>query len=74
MRASDFNQNLHERGCPRKVTVQKICKRAKNEDEVRETLENIWSKPESAEEILDGLLEKKKESYMFERMLEESSE
>jgi len=61
LRASDFNQKLHERGCPRKVTVQKICKRAKNEEEVRGTLEKIWSKPESAEEILDELLEKNKE-------------
>jgi len=74
LRASDFNQKLHERGCPRKVTVQKVCKRAKNEYEVRETLEKIWSKPESAEEIPDELLEKNKELYMFERMLEESSE
>ena len=73
LRASDFNQKLHERGCPRKVTVQKICKRAKNEEEVRETLENIWSMPESAEEILDELLEKNKELYMFERMLEEAA-
>ncbi|RJS88158.1 hypothetical protein CW704_00285, partial [Candidatus Bathyarchaeota archaeon] len=28
LRASDFNQKLHEKGCPRTVTVQKICRRA----------------------------------------------
>ena len=41
LKASDFNKKLRERGC-RKATVQKICKFAKNEDEVREILEMIW--------------------------------
>ncbi|MCD6325878.1 hypothetical protein J7L97_06295 [Candidatus Bathyarchaeota archaeon] len=30
LRASNFNQKLHEKGCPRTVTVQKICRRARN--------------------------------------------
>jgi len=71
LRASDFNQKLHEKGCPRTVTVQKICKRARNEDEVREILEKIWNRPDKAEEFLKELLERNKELYAFERMLEE---
>jgi len=62
---------VYVRGCSRKVTVQKICKRAKNEEELREILEKIWSNPESSEEVLNELLEKNKELYMFEKMLEE---
>ena len=71
LRASDFNQKLHEKGCPRAVTVQKICRRARNEDEVREVLEKIWNWPDKAEELLKELLERNKELYAFERMLEE---
>jgi len=71
LRASDFNQKLHEKGCPRTVTVQKICRRARNEDEVREVLEKIWNRPDKAEELLKELLERNKELYAFERMLEE---
>jgi len=52
LRASDFNQRLHDKGCPRTVTVQKICRRARNEDEVREVLEKIWDRPDKAEELL----------------------
>jgi len=74
LRASDFNQKLHEKGCARNVSVQRICKRAKNEDEVRETLERIWNQPKNAEEILKELLEKNTELYKFEEMLEETTE
>jgi len=35
LKASDFNKKLHEHGCPKKLTVQKICEVAKDE-EVRE--------------------------------------
>jgi len=71
LRASDFNKKLHEKGCSRKVSVQKICKRAKNEDEVRETLEKVWNHPEKAEDFLNKLLKKNKELYELEKMLEE---
>jgi len=40
--AADFNNKLRERGCPRKVTVQKVCRQARDEDEVRETLGSVW--------------------------------
>ncbi len=74
LRASDFNQKLHERGCPKGVSVQKVCSRAENDDEARETLDKVWSQIDSAEEILDELLEKNKKLYEFEEMLEEKEQ
>lgn len=45
---------------------------AKGEGEVREMLDAIWEEPKRGEEILGKALEKNKEIYKFERMLEES--
>jgi len=72
--ASAFNEKLREKGCPKSVTVQKICKRARDEEEVRETLDNIWKQPEKGEEIIKDLSEKNEEVYQFEKMLEETVE
>ena len=74
LKAADFNKRLHERGCPRKVTVQKICKVVKNEKEVREVLDAIWENAGRSEEVLAGVAEKNGEIYKFERMLEETRE
>lgn len=70
LKASDFNSKLHERGCPSKITVQKICKIAKDEKQVREILESIWENPRKSEQILETAIEKNKEIYEFEKMLE----
>jgi len=70
LKAADFNQRLRERGCPVKVTVQKICKVARNEDEVREILNAVWKSPERAEEILAEVMERNKDIYDFERILQ----
>lgn len=69
LKAVDFNQKLKERGCT-KATVQKICKYAKDENEVREILEATWKNPEKDREILAEVASKNKEIYEFERMLE----
>jgi DNA-binding HxlR family transcriptional regulator len=69
LKASDFNQKLKERGCM-KATVQKICKYAKDENEVREILEAIWKEPEKDAEILSEVVSKNKEVYEFEKELE----
>jgi len=70
LKASDFNSKLHERGCSAGLSVQKICRIAKNEQQVREIMEKIWEKPENGERILATYAEKNKETYAFERMLE----
>ena len=68
--ASDFNGKLREMGCPSTVSVQKICRAAKNEGEVREALGTVWKKPEYADNVLDGLLKRNEELYRFEKTLE----
>jgi hypothetical protein len=73
LKASDFNEKLRERGCPKGVTVQKVCKIAKDEEEVRELLDAIWKEPEKGEEILAAAGERNKEIYQFEKMLEQKA-
>jgi len=68
LKAVDFNVKLREHGCS--VTVQKICKIAKHESEVREVLDAVWTKPAKSEEHIAKVAEKNKELYEFERMLE----
>ena len=69
LKASDFNEKLREKGCPKKVTVQKVCKIAKDEEEVRELLDAIWKDPEKGEKILARTMEKNGKIYQFEKML-----
>ena len=71
LKAAAFNEKLRERGCSGKVSVQKICRAARNEEEVREALEAIWKNPDRSEEILADIIEKNKEVYDFEKRLEE---
>lgn len=72
LKAADFNSKLRERGCPSRVTVQKICKIAKDENEVREVLDAIWDNSGRSEEILKNVQAKNKKIYEFEKMLEET--
>jgi hypothetical protein len=70
LKASNFNGKLRERGCPKKVTVQRICRIARDEREVREVLEAVWENPGKSEEILAKVAEKNRDVYDFEKMLE----
>jgi hypothetical protein len=72
LKAIDFNSRLHERGCPTITSVQKICKLAKNEKQVREILETIWEKPKNSEQALAKIIENNKAVYEFERLLEQN--
>ena len=71
LKAADFNEKLRERGCSTKISVQKICRAARNEEEVREVLESVWKNSDRSEEILAAILENNKEVYDFEKRLEE---
>jgi len=72
LRASDFNQKLREKNCPKTVTCQKICKRTKDEEEVRETLDRIWKQPDRSEETLSKLISNNEDLFTFEKRLENS--
>jgi len=65
---------MREKGCSKDVTVQKICKIAKDESDVRQILEAIWKNPKKGREILAEAVEKNKDVYGFEKMLEEKGQ
>ncbi len=71
LKASDFNEKLRDRGCHKRITVQKICRFARDEKEVRAILEAIWENPKNSDTILTRTAEKNKETYEFEKMLDE---
>lgn len=72
LKASDFNGKLWERGCPKSINVQKICKLAKDEKEVRDILKNIWQNPQDSEKILSQVSIKNMDVYEFEKQLKQS--
>jgi len=72
LKAADFNSQLRKRGCPKSVTVQKICRIGRDENEVREMLDDVWENSGKSEEILARMSAKNKELYEFEKMLEET--
>ncbi|MBD3172732.1 hypothetical protein GF326_09690 [Candidatus Bathyarchaeota archaeon] len=72
LKAVDFNQKLRDRGVERKITVQRICRISKDEQEVREIIEQVWNRPDSAKKIMSNAAKKNTQVYEFEKMLEES--
>ena len=70
LKAADFNEKMRERGIQKEVTVQGVCRAAKDEKEVRDVLTAIWEKPEKSDEIIVKVIGKNKEVYEFEKMLE----
>lgn len=70
LKAADFNEKMRERGIQKEVTVQGVCRAAKDEKEVRDVLTAIWEKPEKSDEIIVKVIGKNKEVYDFEKMLE----
>ena len=68
--AADFNKKLKEHGCPKVVTVQKVCRMARDEGQVRHALDMFWKEPYGAPEALIELRMGNEELYRFEKMLE----
>jgi len=71
--AADFNRMLRERGCPREATVQKICRAARDEAQVREALDELdefWERPVDATATLGRLRRDNEDLYRFEEKLE----
>jgi hypothetical protein len=70
LRASDFNTKLRDRGVPKDITVQKICKAARDERDVRRMLDAVWEKPEDAKDVLDRAIKTNSSVFKFEEELE----
>jgi len=68
--AADLNRMLREKGCSKMTTVQKICRAARDETQVRETLGSFWEKPGDATEALGRLRRDNEDLYRFEEKLE----
>jgi hypothetical protein len=74
LRASDFNTKLRDKGVPKDVTVQKICKAARDERDVRRILGAIWDRPEDAKNALNNAIKDNDSVYKFEEELEAASD
>ena len=70
--AADLNEKLRGRGVKKEITVQEICRIARDEKEVRDTLSLIWEKPQTAREITSQVIVKNRSVYEFEKILEET--
>jgi len=68
--AADFNKMLRGKGCPKVATVQKICRAARDEAQVREALDAFWERPGDATATLGALRRDNQDIYRFEEKLE----
>lgn len=69
LRASDFSQKLRERGCALEATVQKIARTARDEDDAKQLLEEIWRAPSEAEKFVSEAAARNRDVYDFESRL-----
>jgi hypothetical protein len=74
VKAADLNGKMRERGLPEELTIQSVCRVAKDEKEVREVLSLIWEAPDVAKTILAEAVERNKVMYAFERTLEKDKD
>lgn len=68
--STEFNEKLRERGLPKNLTVQAVCRVARDENQVRRTLDVFWREPERAGEILGEIRDENEDLYKLEEMLE----
>jgi len=66
LRPVDFNSKLRDRGVEKKITVQSVCRVAKNEKDVREILDEIWKNPKKAKQTIEEVIEKNQNVFEFE--------
>jgi len=69
-KASDFNTKLRERECDTSLSVQRICRVAKDEKEVRQILDLIWKEPTTSQTVLRQAEDRNRDLYQFEKSLE----
>ena len=70
IKASSINKLLHERGVPRHITVQKICRIARDEREARALFDAIYKDPRSSEKMLSEATARNGDIYTREEELE----
>lgn len=69
LRPADFNEKLREHKIDKRLTIQKICRVCKDENEVRDALDSVWNEPMKMEELLFNYFCKNQNVYEFEKAL-----
>lgn len=69
IRTADLNEKLVQRGVDRQITVQRLCRDCRNEEEVKEVLDAIWDSPENATSILNKTAMKNRGLFELEHKL-----
>jgi hypothetical protein len=69
LRPADFNEKLREHKIDKRLTIQKICRVCKDENEVRDALDNVWNEPMKMEEVIFNSFCKNQNVYEFEKAL-----
>jgi DNA-binding MarR family transcriptional regulator len=69
LRPADFNERLQEHGVDKRTTVQKMCRAAKDETQVKELLDEVWSQQANAYAILVRALDRNQDAFEFEKAL-----
>jgi hypothetical protein len=69
IRTADLNEKLVQRGVDSRITVQRICRDCRNEEEVKEVLDAIWDSPENATSILTRTAMKNRSLFELEHKL-----
>jgi biotin operon repressor len=70
IRTADLNEKLVQRGVDKQITVQRICRDCRDEEEVREILDRVWESPENAISILAQTALRNKSIFDLEHKLE----
>jgi len=70
LKSADFNEKLRDRGCEKSITVQRVCRIAHDENEVRRIMTQLWETPNDSKQALFQSEMKNKKIYEFEKWLE----
>ena len=70
LKASDFNKRLVEKGVDKFVSIQKICRAARNEDQVRSMLDAVWEMPAGARSVLSEAMQQNSDVFAREKEME----
>ncbi len=70
LKATDFNEKMRDKGIDERVTVQTICRMSKDEEQVRKTLEVIWSDASKAHKLIEQLSSENSSLFEFEKKLQ----
>jgi hypothetical protein len=69
LRLVDFNERLREHGVNKTLTVQKICTIARDETEMRQLLDEVWTQPSALQDIVIETVAKNRNVFDFEHAL-----